>query len=94
MDSLEQKMKEKLMEGLIEHMTDQMGMGLESKFPKKAMEVSVAAPDEKALMEGLDKAKEVTGEASDGDREESDEDRLMQLLSEDEEDEDKLKKGY
>lgn len=81
MNDLEDRMKEKLLEGLIEHMQGRMGDDLGAKFPKKAMEVSVAAPDKEGLAEGLDHAKEVAS-GDEGD----DEDRLMELLGEDDDD--------
>lgn len=89
MDDLEQKIKDKLLEGLIEHMQDRMGGDLESKFPKKSMEVSVAAPDKEGLAKGLDHAQSLAeGPGDEG----SDEDRLMELLGEDDDDkEDDLK---
>ena len=88
MDALEQKIKEKLLEGLIEHMSDRMGDDMGSKFPKKAMEVSVAAPDPEHLAEGLGHAKDLAESgkiAPEGD-EGSDEDRLMALLGEEDDD--------
>ena len=92
MDDLERKMKEKLLEGLIEHMGDRMGDGLASKFPKKHVEVQVAAPDKEHLAEGLGKAKELISdsgalEGKETPDEEADEDRLRQLLEEDEDEE-------
>jgi hypothetical protein len=61
------------------------GDSLSSKF-KKPLEVSVAAPDKEGLAEGLDHAKEIAEGADLGDSDESDEDRLMALLGEDDED--------
>lgn len=87
MEDLEQKMKEKLLEGLIEHMQNKMGDGLASKFPKKPMEVSVAAADPDKLKEGLGKAQDLIG--SDDQDEKSDEDRLMDLLGDEEDDDEK-----
>jgi hypothetical protein len=96
MDALEQKMKEKLLEGLIEHMQDKMGQGLEAKYPKKAVEVSVAAPDKDKLLEGLDHAKELTEHAPEmhPSDETSDEDRLMALMDQEDDDDEDDKKGY
>jgi len=51
-------MKEKLLEGLIEHMDGKMGDDLASKYGK-GLEVSVAAPDSEHLADGLDKAKKL-----------------------------------
>ncbi|GAC1460087.1 MAG: hypothetical protein NVSMB70_05430 [Chamaesiphon sp.] len=102
MDDLEQKIKQKLLEGLVEHMQGKMGESLSSKYPsEKAMEVSVAAPDKEHLAEGLEHAHamaasgklggEVGGESPEEHDEahESDEDRLMELLGDDEDHEDK-----
>lgn len=99
MDDLEQKIKEKLLEGLIDHMHDRMGEDMGSKFPKKAMEVSVAAPDKKHLAEGLEHAKEIAAggehDEHESDDEGSDEERLMALLGghdgDGDEDEDKVR---
>jgi hypothetical protein len=77
-------------------MNEKMGGDLESKFaPKKALEVSVAAPDKASLADGLEHAHELaSGDVDDkgpaGGSDESDEDRLMALLGDDgEDDEDK-----
>lgn len=85
MDALEQRIKEKLLEGLVEHMDAKMGDDLAAKFPKKSMEVSVAAPDKEKLAEGLDHAKHLAAEVPMQD-EESDEDRLMALMGDDDKD--------
>jgi hypothetical protein len=92
MDALEQKMKEKLLEGLIEHMEGKMGDDMGSKFPK-AMEVSVAAPDSEHLAQGLDHAKSLAegGDLGEPQDEGSDEDRLMALLGDDDEEDDDRK---
>ncbi len=93
MDDLEQKLKEGLLENLIEHMSNKMG----DSMKPKGLAVQVAAPDKEHLAEGLDKAKGVLGEMPEESEsghdsgEESDEDRLMELLGEDDEDD---KKGY
>lgn len=84
MDPLEQKMKEKLLEGLVEHMQGKMGDDLDSKYPKKALEVSVAAPDKEGLAEGLEHAHDIAAPSDSA--EGSDEDRLMELLGEDDDD--------
>lgn len=93
MDDLETRMKEKLLEGLIEHMHGKMGEDMGAKFPHKAMEVSVAAPDKEKLAEGLEHAKGLIGkegspeeEAAESPAEEEDEDRLMALLGEKDDD--------
>lgn len=100
---MEKKIKEKLLEGLIEHMEDKMAGGMK---PEKGMAVEVAAPDKEKLAEGLDKAKDIVGKhsepdgdeglfptkAPDGDGDEmSDEERLKALmaLSKGDEDEEK-----
>lgn len=93
MDNLEQKIKEKLLESLIEHMQDKMGGDLDKAYPKKALEVSVAAPDKEHLAQGLDKAKELAQssdlDSHDADSHGDDEHRLMALLGkDDDEDED------
>lgn len=89
MDPLEQRMKEKLLEGLIEHMQGRMGDDLEAKFPKKAVEVSVAAPDKDGLAEGLGHAKELAESGELGHEDEgSDEDRLMALMGHGDKDDD------
>jgi hypothetical protein len=119
-EDLEGKMKEKLLEGLIEHMHGKMGEHMMGRMPKKEMEVSVAAPDKEHLKEGINKAKAFVEKSPmdmhemdkedgmspammhgepDGD-EGSDEDRLMELLGDnDDDDEDDgkdlaMKKGY
>lgn len=89
MDDLEQKMKEKLLEGLIEHMDDKMAGDLKGLHPKAPMEVTVGADDPKHLAVGLAHAKELAEShpEMDGDSDEdSDEDRLMELLGKDDDD--------
>ena len=88
MDSLEQRIKEKLLQGLIEQMENKMGGDLDKQFPKKSLEVSVAAPDKEHLAEGLDKAKDIAENADIGPDEDSDEQRLMELLGKGDDDED------
>jgi hypothetical protein len=89
MDDLESKIKQKLLEGLIEHMHDRMGSDLGAKFPQAEVKVAADSPDE--LKKGLDHAKEIVSDHGmphgepDGD-EGSDEDRLMALLGEDDDD--------
>ena len=96
MDDLEQKLKEGLLENLIEHMSN----GIGDSMKPKGLAVEVAAPNKDKLAEGLDKAKDVLGSipepSEEGgleseespDDEESDEERLLKLLSgEDDEDE-------
>lgn len=88
-DSLEQKMKEKLLEDLIDHMSSKMGDDMGSKFPHKAMEVSVAAPDKEKLAEGLEHAKDMTAKIpSHMEPDEDDEDRLMSLMGGDHDEDD------
>lgn len=93
----EQKMKEKLLQSLIDHMDDLQGDRMK---PRKAMTVEVAAPDKEKLLDGLSKARdlmakdEIEPDQEDHSEEESpehesDEARLMDLAGEDEdEDED------
>lgn len=88
MDDLESKMKDKLLEGLIEHMQGRMGDDLSTRL--KPMEVSVAAPDADSLAEGLDHAKKLTegGDMPAADGDESDDDRLMAAFGDGDDDED------
>lgn len=95
---LESKMKDKVLEGLIEHMHDKLGDDLSSKFSPKGMGVAVEAPSKERLIEGMDRAKAIMGKSDDdkgpddeiahGD--ENDEDKLMKMIEEDEDKE----KGY
>lgn len=103
-DDLEQMIKERLLEDLINKMSDKRGEGL----APKGMAVQVAAPDKEKLAEGLDKAKEELPhlpEASEGDeaeaaghegagdgQEDDDEQRLLALLGEHDEDDDEGKR--
>lgn len=91
-DDLEQMIKEKLLQDLIDKMSDAGG----SRLKPKGLGVSVEAPDKAHLAEGLDKAKDLLGKgaAPSEDEElpsehsdEDDEQRLLQLLDEDDEDE-------
>lgn len=104
MNDDDQKLKDALLQSLIEKMEDVLG---DDMNPHKGMAVEVAAPDKEHLADGLDKAKEVldhapmpgmdgksSEEADDG---KSDEERLAELLGDsedkdDEDDEDNLKK--
>ncbi len=92
MDDLESKMKDKLLEALIDHMHGRMGDDLSDRL--KPMEVSVAAPDPSSLAEGLDHAKQLaeSGDMPSGDVEESDDDRLMAALGDGDDDEDDKEK--
>lgn len=74
MDDLEQKMKTKLLQGLIEHMGDKMGDGLSAKFPKKPVEIGITEK-----MDGGAKPHDIGASATNAD-DDSDEDRLMQLM--------------
>ncbi len=94
MDEMEQMIKEKLLQGLIEKMSDANG----SRMRPKGLAVQVAAPDKEHLESGLEDAKSILGgksseESSESPSEEEDEQRLMALLSEDDDEDDK-KKGY
>lgn len=59
------KLKDMLLESLIEKMEDILGDGMkpgeshDTMMPEKGMSVEVAAPDKGALSDGLDKAKDV-----------------------------------
>lgn len=78
LDDIEDLIKQRLLEDLIEKMGDQSGDRL-----KPPMAVEVEADDKKGLSAGLDKAKGALPDAPEGD----DESRLMDLLDEDEDDE-------
>ncbi len=85
MDDLEQMIKQRLLEDLIDKMSDQSG----DRLKPKGMSVEVAAPDKDKLAEGLEKAKGLVGsapEASASPGEDDDEQRMLQLLAEDDED--------
>ena len=92
-DDMSQMIKEKLLEDLINKMSDGAG----DRMKPKGVGVEVQAPDQAHLAEGLDKAKDLLGKGampegessdapSDGD-DADDEQRLLQLLDEDDEDE-------
>lgn len=82
MDDLETKIKEQLLDSLIEHMSDKMGE--DPRLGKhKAMEVSVAAPDKEGLAAGLEHAQSLAEKAPEEGGEGSDEERLMDLLGSD-----------
>lgn len=98
-DDMEQMIKEKLLQELIDRMSD---AGADRMKPK-GLGVEVQAADPEHLKEGLDKAKDLVGKAPmKGDSslpdemasddqpssEEDDEQRLLQLLAEDDDDED------
>lgn len=94
MDKSEQDIKLKLLQSLMDHMDN----GLASKM--KPVAVQVSAPDKEDLADGLDKAKSILGKSSedesddmpgmpdsDESEEQSDEERLIKLLTEDEDEE-------
>ena len=90
-DDMSQMIKEKLLEELIEKMSDAGG----DRMKPKGLGVEVQAPDKAHLAEGLDKAKDLleakgspVGE-SESPSEEDDEQRLLALLDEDDEDKDR-----
>lgn len=100
LNDMEHMIKQRLLEDLIEKMSDKHG---ERLGPEKGMAVQVAAPDKSKLAEGLDKAKGILSsmpmdhEEEGGDEPESDEERLMELMhgeDDDDEDEEYGKKGY
>lgn len=94
LDDMSQMIKEKLLEELIEKMSDAGG----DRMKPKGLGVSVEAPDKAHLADGLDKAKELLGKGAEpedesappsGDSEEEDEQRLLSLLDDDDDDKDK-----
>ncbi len=88
LDDVEAMIKEKLLESLIDKMSDSNG----ARLKPKGLEVKVAAPDKEHLAEGLDKAKEAlpsVPEAGSEPGEDDDESRLMALLGDEDDDEDK-----
>lgn len=100
MNDDDQKLKDALLQSLIEKMEDVLGEGMrpeqsdEVAMPDKTMSVEVAAPDKARLADGLDKAKEAVAHApemDDEDGDKSDAERLAELLG-DEEDEDDARK--
>lgn len=80
-DEMEQMIKEKLLEGLI----DKMSGGMADRMKPKDLGVEVQAPDKEHLAEGLDKAKDILGKdvASDDGGDEDDEQRMLELLDHD-----------
>ena len=93
-NDLEDRIKEKLLEGLIEHMEDRMGSDMEAKFPKAPMEVSVGAATKEGLAEGLDHAKKIAEGSPpdmDGDGDGDDEARLMAMMGKDDDDDEMMR---
>lgn len=88
-DDMTQMIKEKLLKDLI----NQMSEGHAGRMmPEKGMGVEVQAADKSGLEDGLDKAKSVLSKAGDADEmpegdPEDDEQRLLELLEEDEDEE-------
>lgn len=83
MDQMEQMIKEKLLEELIDRMSG------DDRMKPKGLGVEVQAPDKEHLAEGLDKAKDLLNkgaaeepelEAQPDNSEEDDEQRLLALL--------------
>lgn len=94
MDPREQRMKEKILESLMDYLTDNEA----GRMKPKGLGVEVQAPDKEKLQEGLDKAKDLVGKADMPEGmdaaphdEDSDEQRLMDLLGDDDDDD---KKGF
>lgn len=93
LDALEQRIKEKLLDSLIEKME---GSGAERMKPK-GIGVEVAAPSKEGLADGLDKAKELLSKggplpgidekAGNPEEHDDDEQRLMELMGKDDDDE-------
>lgn len=85
MDQLEQMIKEKLLNELIDRMDSSSG----DRMKPKGLGVEVQAPDKAHLAEGLDKAKDLLDKGSAPETEmgggdsEDDEQRLMALLDDD-----------
>ncbi len=107
-DNIDQDMKDKILEQLIEKMEDLIGGGLKDRSglqDHSGLAVEVQAPDKDKLAEGLDKAKDVVSESplsldkpeEPKEDDQSDEDRLMELMgdegssSDDEKDKEKDK---
>lgn len=92
---MEQMIKEKLLEDLI----DKMSGGIGDRMKPKGLGVEVQAPDKAHLADGLDKAKELVSKGGplpgldekgpSESSEEDDEQRLLDLLGEDDEDDEK-----
>jgi hypothetical protein len=82
--------KERLLNELIDKMSDDPRMA-----PQKGVGVEVQAKDPAALKEGLDKAKDLVGEGGMPEQDpESDEDRMLELLSKDDDDDDEYGDKY
>lgn len=100
MEKQEQSIKLQLLQSLLDHLDNWGGDSLESKFKPK-MSVEVAAPDKEGLAEGLDHAKDIAQSpeldslSSDSDQggEDSDEQRMLELLGKDDDDQDKPSLG-
>lgn len=94
MDDMTQMIKEKLLEDLIHQMSEGHANRM---MPPKGLGVEVQASDKDGLEDGLDKAKSVLAKAGDADEmpehggedEGSDEERLMQLLGDDDDEDEK-----
>lgn len=89
LEDIEQKVKEALLESLIDKMSDDNGSRL-----KPGLAVKVAAPDKEGLAAGLDKAKEELPGIPEGKDEttppeDDDESRLLALLADDDDDDKK-----
>jgi hypothetical protein len=91
LNDIEDMIKQKLLEDLIDQMGDKSG----DRLSPPGLAVKVAAPDKEGLSEGLDKAKDALPnipepgkEAEAAPSEDDDESRLLALLSDDD-DEDK-----
>lgn len=87
LDDMSQMIKEKLLEELIDRMSDAGG----ERMKPKGLGVEVQAPDQAHLAEGLDKAKDILDQPGSADldglpggSEEDDEQRLLALLEDDE----------
>lgn len=92
LDDMTQMIKEKLLEDLIEKMSEHPS----ELMKPKGLGVEVQAKDPGALKEGLDKAKELVGKGGEMPGEESgehdegdDEQRLMALLGDDDDEKEK-----
>jgi hypothetical protein len=88
MMDLEDRIKEHVLQGLVEHMHDKMGDGLADKF-KAPLEVTVGADSADGLAKGLDHAKDLADMAPDDDDKSEDMGLLGSLLDDD--DDDKMK---
>lgn len=88
LDDIEDMIKQKLLEHLIESMGDKSGDRL-----KPPMAVEVAAKDKAGLSDGLDKAKDALPSIPESGGEDDDESRLMDLLGEDDDEDEKDKFG-